>query len=121
MKACLFLIRNLCLIFSLLLIPILTFCQQTDNALPEVDTTIVNTLIAESESLIIIYQAEKALNIIRGGIMESFYNELSKGLSKDKALQKAKLNYIKKNKGLKAHPFYWAAFIGIGDMSKIEN
>ncbi len=55
-----------------------------------------------------------------GVIMEDFYRELAKGFSKDKALQKAKLTYLENNKGLKAHPFYWAAFIGIGDMSKID-
>ena len=53
-------------------------------------------------------------------IMEDFYKGLAKGMSKDKALRIAKLNYLKKNKGLRAHPFYWAAFIGIGDMSKID-
>ncbi|MFT5168292.1 MAG: CHAT domain-containing protein/Tfp pilus assembly protein PilF, partial [Saprospiraceae bacterium] len=55
-----------------------------------------------------------------GMIMEEFYKQLAKNASKDKALRTAKLKYMKDNKGLKAHPFFWAAFIGIGDMSGIQ-
>lgn len=55
-------------------------------------------------------------------LMESFYRFLIKDkLPKDEALRQAKLEYIDKHRGLKAHPFYWAAFIGIGDMSPIQN
>ena len=57
-----------------------------------------------------------------GELMEDFYQELiNNKLPKNEALRQAKLNYIQLNKGLKAHPYFWAAFIGIGDMSPIQN
>jgi len=57
-----------------------------------------------------------------GELMQEFYKQLfTNKLSKDEALRQAKLKYIEQNKGLKAHPYYWAAFIGIGDMSPIRN
>ena len=62
MKTYLFLLRELCLIFSLLLITVLTFCQENDNIQPQVDTALVNTLIGESNFLLITYQAEKVLD-----------------------------------------------------------
>lgn len=50
-------------------------------------------------------------------IMTSFYQELARGQAKDAALQKAKLNYINiASDKIKAHPYYWAAFIPCGDM-----
>jgi len=52
-------------------------------------------------------------------LMESFYTYLKEGLSKDVALRKAKLDYINNNPHSEAHPFYWAAFIPIGDMQPI--
>lgn len=39
---------------------------------------------------------------------------------KDEALRQAKLNYLKRNKGQAAHPFFWAGFIGIGDMALVR-
>jgi len=53
-------------------------------------------------------------------LMESFYTYLKEGLSKDAALRQAKLDYIDNNPHLEAHPFYWAAFVPIGDMQPIE-
>ena len=52
-------------------------------------------------------------------IMESFYHYIKKGKAKDTALRKAKLEFIQKN-GRAAHPFYWAAFVPIGDMTAID-
>jgi CHAT domain-containing protein len=52
-------------------------------------------------------------------IMENFYRNLKKGLTKDKALWQAKQDYLAKAKGEAAHPFFWFAFIPIGDMRKI--
>ncbi len=48
-------------------------------------------------------------------IMQQFYKHLSKNANKAEALRQAKLAYIKKAKGLKAHPVYWSPFIQIGD------
>ena len=55
-------------------------------------------------------------------LMTAFYQSLiQKGLPKDEALRAAKLQFLKKNKKDKGHPYYWAPFIGIGDMSPIQN
>lgn len=53
-------------------------------------------------------------------IMESFYRHLKKGLPKDKALWQAKQDYLAGAKGETAHPFFWSAFIPIGDMKVIK-
>jgi CHAT domain-containing protein/Tfp pilus assembly protein PilF len=56
-------------------------------------------------------------------LMVYFYKNLKKGKTKDAALRKAKLKYLKKNKGNgeAMHPFFWAGLIGIGDMSAISS
>lgn len=53
-------------------------------------------------------------------LMISFYKNLRKGMLKDDALRQAKLDFLKRNKGHKAHPFYWAGFVGIGSMEKVK-
>mgnify|MGYP000079518160 FL=1 len=53
-------------------------------------------------------------------IIQSFYNYLSKGLPKDEALRKAKLDYIASAKGRTASPQYWAGLVLIGDTAPIE-
>ena len=51
-------------------------------------------------------------------IVKSFYKELSTGTCKANALAQAKREYIKKDK---AHPYYWAAHLAIGDMQPVVN
>lgn len=53
-------------------------------------------------------------------IIENFYNHLKKGLPKDEALQKAKLDYISTAEGRTISPQYWAGLVLIGDSSPIE-
>jgi CHAT domain-containing protein/Tfp pilus assembly protein PilF len=53
-------------------------------------------------------------------LMEGFYAQLAKGLPKDAALRQAKLDYLRAHPHDEAHPFFWAAFVPIGDMSPIE-
>lgn len=53
-------------------------------------------------------------------LLKYFYVELKKGKTKDEALRMAKLKYLKKFSGQQAHPFFWAGFIGIGDMGSIS-
>lgn len=48
-------------------------------------------------------------------IMETFYSRLAKGDSKDKALRTAKLDYLDQAPDSKAHPYYWAAHVLIGE------
>jgi CHAT domain-containing protein/tetratricopeptide (TPR) repeat protein len=53
-------------------------------------------------------------------LMPLFYTNIANGMSKDKALQQAKLTYLKNNTGVAAHPAFWSAFIQLGDPSSIE-
>ncbi len=52
-------------------------------------------------------------------IMAYFYEGLSAGYSKDKALREAKLKYLKNAEDLFAHPFYWAGFVMQGDVQPL--
>lgn len=51
-------------------------------------------------------------------VMVDFYTQLLEHTPKDVALRQAKLNFIKKYSHT-AHPFFWAAFIPIGDMESV--
>jgi CHAT domain-containing protein len=54
-------------------------------------------------------------------IMENFYKQLKQGKTKDFALWKAKQQYLEQVKSADmAHPFFWSAFIPIGDMSVLK-
>jgi len=48
-------------------------------------------------------------------IMTSFHENLVKGQTKSDALRNAKLEYIANASNLTAHPFFWGAFVVIGD------
>ena len=53
-------------------------------------------------------------------LMEFFYEGLSKGKSKAKALRDAKLKYLETtDDSLLQHPYYWSAFVVSGDVSPI--
>lgn len=53
-------------------------------------------------------------------LMKYFYENLSQGMNKDKALQQAKLSFIKNTDDYNAHPANWAAFIAMGSNKPIE-
>lgn len=53
-------------------------------------------------------------------LMEGFYSNIKAGMTKDAALRKAKLEYIESHPNDQVHPFYWAAFVPIGEMSPVE-
>lgn len=52
-------------------------------------------------------------------VVQSFYTGLANGLTKDQAMQNAKIQYLQNNKGFTAHPFFWASMICIGDQQAI--
>ena len=52
-------------------------------------------------------------------IMSKYYNNLKEGMTKDVALQKAKLYYINNNAAF-ATPIYWASLIAVGDDQPID-
>jgi CHAT domain-containing protein len=54
-------------------------------------------------------------------LMQLFYENLNQGMTKSMALAMAKRNYIKRAKGIAAHPAYWAAFVCIGEDSPLVN
>ncbi|HFA52076.1 MAG TPA: CHAT domain-containing protein [Bacteroidetes bacterium] len=54
-------------------------------------------------------------------IMEEFYRQLKKGNTKAEAMQYAKSDYFDRQIDDKyVHPYYWASFIAVGDMSAVE-
>ncbi|MCP4442628.1 MAG: CHAT domain-containing protein [Aureispira sp.] len=53
-------------------------------------------------------------------IMQSFYQYLSEGKNKAVALRQAKLDYLKRAKGVSAHPAFWSPFVQLGDSKPIE-
>ena len=54
-------------------------------------------------------------------IMAYFYQHLQKGMRKDQALRQAKLDYIKVADPEYRHPYYWAGFTVVGDISPIHS
>ena len=52
-------------------------------------------------------------------LMNGFYKYLKKGKSKHEALRLAKIDYIRESDGLKTNPYFWSAFICVGDNSPV--
>ncbi len=53
-------------------------------------------------------------------IVKKFYEYLEDGKSKDEALRQAKLDILAEGDPLRSHPFYWAAYVNIGDNSPMK-
>ncbi|MEP7196236.1 MAG: CHAT domain-containing tetratricopeptide repeat protein [Saprospiraceae bacterium] len=53
-------------------------------------------------------------------IISNFYTYLVQGKLKSEALREAKLNFIRKSSIEERHPYYWSAFIAVGDMDPIK-
>jgi CHAT domain-containing protein len=53
-------------------------------------------------------------------IMKGFYTKIAEGMSKDKALQEAKMDYLESTVGVSGHPAFWSPFIQLGDSKAIE-
>ncbi len=52
-------------------------------------------------------------------LMDHYYQRLKEGLSKEVALQDAKLNYLDHSDHTAADPFYWSSFMLLGDTTPI--
>ncbi len=50
-------------------------------------------------------------------LVNDFYKYLSEGKNKIEALRLAKLNLIRSSDPLRAHPYFWAGYVNIGDIS----
>jgi len=53
-------------------------------------------------------------------LMLEFYSRLNTNIPKDLALCQAKRQFLANNRGLNAHPYYWAGFIGFGDPAPLR-
>ncbi len=53
-------------------------------------------------------------------LMEYFYSNIRAGERKDIALQQAKLSFISQQANRAAHPYYWAAFVPLGNMDALD-
>lgn len=51
-------------------------------------------------------------------IMQNFYKGLYEGKAISQAMREAQLSYLSQAQGEAAHPFYWAAFMSVGDVDK---
>jgi len=52
-------------------------------------------------------------------LVKEFYQNLSEGKDKLEALRQAKLKFLENADPLKAHPYFWASYVNIGDMTPI--
>ncbi|MEX2369947.1 MAG: CHAT domain-containing protein [Bacteroidales bacterium] len=52
-------------------------------------------------------------------LMTGFYKNLKKGKSKKQALRQAKIDYIQSSDKLKANPYFWSAFMMVGNNSPL--
>ncbi|HRX96073.1 MAG TPA: CHAT domain-containing protein [Bacteroidales bacterium] len=53
-------------------------------------------------------------------IITGFYQNLNSGMKKDIALREAKLNYLNNADQMGSHPYFWAAYVQIGDNSELS-
>lgn len=61
----------------------------------------------------------KISDIATSKLMEKFYSELKSGQPKHIAMANAKRHFLNTSSPRSGHPFYWAAFVLIGDVSPI--
>lgn len=54
-------------------------------------------------------------DIATATLMKAFYKNLKQGMAKDDALRQAKLELIRGQQQAWRHPYYWAAFVLVGD------
>ncbi|MCB0806529.1 MAG: CHAT domain-containing protein [Bacteroidales bacterium] len=52
-------------------------------------------------------------------IMTSFYDYLKQDMARDEALREAKLTYLNNANQLQSHPYFWSAFVQIGENAPI--
>lgn len=52
-------------------------------------------------------------------LMGNFYHYLDKGLTRSEALRRGKMDYFEDAHASQLHPFYWAAFVAIGDNAAV--
>ena len=58
---------------------------------------------------------------VSAAIIARFYYYLSRGNSKDRAMNLARINYIRKNPPVCSNPYYWAAYEVVGDNTPVTH
>ena len=58
---------------------------------------------------------------VSAAIIARFYYYLSRGHSKDKAMNLARIEYIRNHPPAFSNPYYWAAYEVVGDNSPVTN
>lgn len=53
-------------------------------------------------------------------LMDGFYEQLSKGITKDEALRRAQLDYLDSHQGVEANPYFWASAVLYGNANAVE-
>lgn len=53
-------------------------------------------------------------------LMPTFYENIKNGMTKDVALQQAKLSFLENNQDFRGHPLYWASFVPVGNMEVLD-
>ena len=66
------------------------------------------------------FRAKQVNYFLFSSVSEKFNEYLSQGMSKDEALQKAKLYFIQNSSSEKMLPYYWANMILIGNTDAID-
>jgi|GEM_PF-732248 len=56
---------------------------------------------------------------LSSSLIQDFYHYLAQGKNKAEALQLAKINFLKSADPLRAHPYFWAGYVNIGDTSPL--
>ena len=54
-------------------------------------------------------------------LMKNFYSNLLKGENKAEALREAKLKFLREAKPENSHPFFWSAFVLMGNPAPLYN
>ncbi len=58
-------------------------------------------------------------DISSANVITGFYENLKKGLNKDVALRESKLSYLESANPLQSHPYFWAAYVQIGNNNPV--
>jgi CHAT domain-containing protein len=52
-------------------------------------------------------------------IVQMFYENLKKGYTKNKALKKARIDFLENSDQLRSHPYFWSALVVYGNNSSL--
>lgn len=53
-------------------------------------------------------------------LIQAYFEKIKSGLPKDKAMKEAMVTFLSTNGKAKAHPYYWASFVLIGNVERLD-